>query len=169
MFDSGIMSRRACFLLILISLSCCFGAQAQTACPNGVAPGSPQCGPDSGTSRADSPPPQPTGKWIKTWGALAKNASGDMGFASGKISKSDAQAEAAERCESFESGECKVFEIFYNECISTAVSASGHAGIGVAGSKEQASTLAIKECEGGFGGVCKITLAECSRPVFQNF
>lgn len=45
---------------------------SQTACPSGVAPGSPQCGPDSGTSRGDLsiPPPRPTGEWLKTWGQL---------------------------------------------------------------------------------------------------
>ncbi|WP_184375169.1 MULTISPECIES: DUF4189 domain-containing protein [Xanthomonas] len=157
------------YLTCALSLGfpCC--ALAQTACPNGVAPGSPQCGPDSGTSRADSPPPRPTGRWIKTWGALSKNRSGDMGFSAGKVSKDDAEAEAVERCESFGAGRCQVFETFNNQCISTAVTASGKAGIAVAPSKEAASSLAIKNCQSSFDAECKVTLAECSKPIFQKF
>lgn len=59
--------------LLFVFLFLANNAYAQTACPNGVAPGSPQCGPDSGTSRGEIPlpPPQPTGEWIKTWGQLS--------------------------------------------------------------------------------------------------
>lgn len=61
---------RFLFLLNLFLSGVAFG---QTACAVGVAPGSPQCGPDSGTSRGDipDPPPRPTGEWLKTWGAIA--------------------------------------------------------------------------------------------------
>nr|WP_283161111.1 DUF4189 domain-containing protein [Xanthomonas nasturtii] len=154
-----------------LAISCIFplSGVAQTACPNGVAPGSPQCGSDSGTSRAAPAPPQPTGQWIKTWGALAKNSSGDMGFSAGKVERDDAEEEAVSRCESFGAGSCRVFETFNNQCVSTAVSSSGQAGIAVAPTKEKAAGLAIEKCENSYASKCKVTLAECSRPIFKKF
>lgn len=50
------MLRSMLFSLLLVTAS--QSAIAQTACPAGVAPGSPQCGPDSGTSRAEPAPPR---------------------------------------------------------------------------------------------------------------
>ncbi|MFB9114896.1 DUF4189 domain-containing protein [Xanthomonas arboricola pv. corylina] len=168
MLNSNLM-RNILYMSLAIWCGFPFAAIAQTACPNGVAPGSPQCGPDSGTSRANPAPPQPTGRWIKTWGALAKNSSGDMGFSAGKIERDNAEAEAISRCESFGAGSCQVFETFNNQCISTAVSSSGQAGIAIAPTKEKASSLATEKCEKSFAGVCKVTLAECIRPIFEKF
>lgn len=136
-------SFRHYLLLVLLASPAVFG---QTACPSGVAPGSAQCGPDSGTSRGDSSPPQPTGKWIKTWGALSANTSGDIGLASGKLSKSDAAAEAVARCEAFGAGKCVAKHYFYNQCISVARAESGQSAT-VTGPWEKAADLAVEECE----------------------
>ncbi|MCD0280198.1 DUF4189 domain-containing protein [Xanthomonas melonis] len=143
--------------------------QAQTACPVGVAPGSPQCGPDSGTSRGDvAPPPRPTGKWIKTWGALAANSAGDIGLASGKISKEDAAAESVLRCEEYEAGKCVAKHFFYNQCISVARANSGKSAT-VTGPKEKAPTLAVEECERASAASCSVLVTECSNPIFEKY
>ncbi|MFL7984917.1 DUF4189 domain-containing protein [Xanthomonas vasicola] len=92
-----------------------------------------------------------------------------MGFSAGKVEKDEAEAEAVSRCESFGAGTCRVFETFNNQCISTAVSSSGQAGIAVAPTKEKASNLATEKCENSFASACKVTLAECSRPIFIKF
>ncbi|MBV6882088.1 DUF4189 domain-containing protein [Xanthomonas euvesicatoria] len=145
-----------------------FSSQAQTACPVGVAPGSPQCGPDSGTSRGDIAPPQPTGKWIKTWGALAANSAGDIGLASGKVSKEDAATESVLRCEEYEAGKCVAKHFFYNQCISVARANSGKSAT-VTGPKEKAPTLAVKECERTSGSSCSVLVTECSNPIFEKY
>ncbi|MFA0925021.1 DUF4189 domain-containing protein [Xanthomonas fragariae] len=154
--------------IMLIGVSWCFNIQAQTACPVGVAPGSPQCGPDSGTSRGDAAPPRPIGKWIKTWGALAANSAGDIGLASGKISKQDAAAESVLRCEEYDAGKCVAKHFFYNQCISVARASSGNSAT-VTGPKENAPVLAVRECEEASGSSCSVLFTECSNPIFENF
>lgn len=79
MLNSNLM-RNILYMSLAIWCGFPFAAIAQTACPNGVAPGSPQCGPDSGTSRANPAPPQPTGRWIKTWGPWLRTPLGTWGF-----------------------------------------------------------------------------------------
>lgn len=155
-------------LFTLLALLASTAASGQTACPGGVAPGSPQCGPDSSTSRGDSSPPQPTGKWIKTWGALSANSSGDIGLASGKLYKSDAAAEAVARCEAFGAGKCVAKHYFYNQCISVARAESGQSAT-VTGPREKAADLAVKECESSTNSTCAVLLTECSPPVFEKF
>lgn len=44
-------------VVVIFLLTSANSVLSQTACPSGVAPGSPQCGPDSGTSRGDLPIP----------------------------------------------------------------------------------------------------------------
>lgn len=130
--------------------------------------GSPQCGPDSGTSRGDVAPPQPTGRWIKTWGALAANSAGDIGLASGKISKQDAVGESVSRCEEYNSGKCVAKHFFYNQCISVAKASSGKSAT-VTGPKERAPVLAVKECEQISDSSCSVLFTECSDPFFEKF
>ncbi|MCL1501274.1 DUF4189 domain-containing protein [Xanthomonas nasturtii] len=154
--------------LIIVGFSYFPNVQAQTACPVGVGPGSPQCGPDSGTSRGDIAPPKPTGKWIKTWGALAANSAGDIGLSSGKVSKEDAATESVLRCEEYEAGECVAKHFFYNQCISVARANSGKSAT-VTGPKEKAPTLALKECERSTGSSCIILVTECSNPIFEKY
>ncbi|MEA9729045.1 DUF4189 domain-containing protein [Xanthomonas campestris] len=167
MFKFNFLNKFSAFL-ILVGLSCFSGVQAQTACPVGVAPGSPQCGPDSGTSRGNIAPPKPTGKWTMTWGALAANSAGDIGLASGKISKEDAAAEAVSRCEEYDAGKCVAKHFFYNQCISVARANSGKS-VTVTGPKERAPVLAVKECEENSGSSCSILVTECSKPIFEKF
>ncbi|MCF5955679.1 DUF4189 domain-containing protein, partial [Xanthomonas perforans] len=93
-------------------------AFAQTACPVGVAPGSPQCGPDSGTSRGDipAPPPRPTGEWIKTWGAIAIADNGDAGYTKGRLTSKEAEDAALQNCQKLAGMRCAIALTFHNQC-----------------------------------------------------
>lgn len=146
-------------------------ASAQTACPAGVAPGSPQCGPDSGTSRGDIAPrpPVPTGEWIKTWGAVATANNGDAGVSSGRKTKEQAERDAISSCEGLESGKCKVSLAFFNQCVAAAASGQGQGSIFGAASIEKASELALSQCEENSNTRCKITLSKCSDPIFKEY
>ncbi|MFA0925037.1 DUF4189 domain-containing protein [Xanthomonas fragariae] len=144
---------------------------AQTACPNGVAPGSPQCGPDSGTSRGDipAPPPRPTGEWIKTWGAIAHSSlTGEAGSAVGKLSESDAKDKATRQCAMGGASDCQVKLVYRNQCAAL-VSSRTQSFFQASASKENSIEIATRVCEKSDTGVCKTVYSECSEPIFRNY
>lgn len=155
-------------LLALLASPAVFG---QTACPSGVAPGSPQCGPDSGTSRGDSSPPQPTGKWIKTWGAIASSENGDIGSSTGKFSKKDAEAEAIKICADFGNSDCKVNMTYKNQCVAVVQAAKGRTGgkIITAETADIAKRTALRKCQEDSGAQCFVRGTDCTDPFFRKF
>ncbi|MCD5979792.1 DUF4189 domain-containing protein [Pseudomonas quasicaspiana] len=113
---------RLCWLLALLASHSVFG---QTACPAGVAPGSPQCGPDSGTSRGEPPAPRYTGEWIKTWGAIASADNSDEAWAStGMLSKALAEKDAVDQCNEAGFKVCVAHFTYRNQCVAVASSSS---------------------------------------------
>nr|WP_080376630.1 DUF4189 domain-containing protein [Stenotrophomonas pavanii] len=86
-------------------------AWAEGRCPPGQYPiggqGAGGCAPiPAGGSGAESP--RPTGRWIKTWGAIALSPSGASGASTGKKSKSLAAKEAEAVCAQEGASGCKV-------------------------------------------------------------
>ncbi|PPV07252.1 DUF4189 domain-containing protein [Xanthomonas axonopodis pv. vasculorum] len=150
-----------------------FAALGQTACPNGVAPGSPQCGPDSGTSRGDiaPPPPRPNGEWIKTWGAIASSNNGDVGSSTGKLSEEDAKAEAIKICADFGNSDCQVNFTYKNQCVAVVQAAKGRTGgkIISAATKEIAQRSALQKCAEASGEKCVVRGTDCSDPFFRKY
>ncbi|MDC8640877.1 DUF4189 domain-containing protein [Xanthomonas hortorum] len=56
-----------------------------------------------GNSEQTTPAPRPLGKWIKTWGAIAMGSVDSIfsyGVTTGKLSKSEAEKDALNRCAS---------------------------------------------------------------------
>lgn len=158
-------------LILLLALAASPMAFAQTACPSGVAPGSPQCGSDSGTSRGAAPAaPRYTGEWIKTWGSIAgSDALGESGSALGKLSEQEANETAIRLCAAGGAKDCKVNLSFYNQC---AVLVSGPERSYTQGSAsiERATGLAMKACEKSNGGQsCKLLWSGCSDPIFRKY
>ncbi len=160
-------------IYILISLLAFVdNANAQTACPVGVAPGSPQCGPDSGTSRGDSPmpPPRPTGEWIKTWGAIATSSStGEVGTTVGKLTEAEARSMAIHQCSLGGADDCKVNLDYHNQCAALTASQTTGSFFQGAATEELATDLAMKNCENSGGGSCRIVYSECTKPIFRRF
>lgn len=156
---------------LFFSLMAASPAFAQTACPVGVAPGSPQCGPDSGTSRGDMPmpPPRPTGEWIKTWGAIATSQStGEAGTSIAKLTEGDARKSAINQCALGGASDCKVHLVYRNQCAAFATSHSD-TYFQAAESKEVAVQLAKKNCEMGGTGSCKVMYSDCTDPIFKRY
>ncbi|QHG89069.1 MULTISPECIES: DUF4189 domain-containing protein [Xanthomonas] len=146
-------------------------AFAQTACPVGVAPGSPQCGPDSGTSRGDipSPPPRPTGEWIKTWGAIATSKSmGEAGTSANKTSEDEARRIAIQECERGGAKDCEVNLAYHNQCAALA-SSQTDTFFQASGTEGRAAKLAMQSCKDSNGGSCKVRYSECTNPVFRKY
>jgi len=158
-------------LVLLMALLAAPVAFAQTACPSGVAPGSPQCGPDAGTSRGAPPAPRPTGEWIKTWGAIASSDSGDIGSSTGKFSEKDAQAESLKICADFGNADCKVNLTYRNQCVAVVQAAKGRTGgkIITAETADIAAKTALEECRQDSGAACVVRGTDCSEPFFRKF
>ncbi|MBB5735457.1 hypothetical protein FHT08_001199 [Xanthomonas campestris] len=160
--------------MIIIILGFSGFANAQTACPSGVASGSPQCGPDSGTSRGNTPPapPRPTGEWIKTWGAIVNAEDSSEAWASiGKFSKGDAEADAIDQCQVAGHRGCAVTFTYRNQCVALASpsSAQGRAGVAGAPSIALAESDAMDMCRKKGGLDCSVIYKDCTKPVFRNF
>ncbi|APP74566.1 DUF4189 domain-containing protein [Xanthomonas vesicatoria] len=156
-------------ILIVLLLGLPLAAFAQTACPVGVAPGSPQCGPDSGTSRANEAPPQPTGEWIKTWGAIAgSDSTGEAGTAANKISQTEAEEAAIRQCEIGGAGDCKIDLVYRNQC---AALVSGDSGsfFQASPTEQRAIEIAKRKCAKNGGGSCKVVYSECTSPIFRKY
>ncbi|WP_406645253.1 DUF4189 domain-containing protein [Pseudomonas quasicaspiana] len=144
-------------------------AFAQTACPGGVAPGSPQCGPDSGTSRADSAPARPTGEWIKTWGAIAHSRTmGEAGSAVGKLSEGEAEQAALRQCAIEGTSDCKVSLTYYNQCAAL-VASDSQSFFQASVSERRSIKLAKESCEESNSGTCKVIYSECTEPIFWRY
>ncbi|ATS63186.1 MULTISPECIES: DUF4189 domain-containing protein [Xanthomonas] len=144
---------------------------AQTACPVAVAPGSPQCGPDSGTSRGDipAPAPRPTGEWIKTWGTIAgSNATGETGAVVGKLTREEAESAALRLCREGGATDCKVNLVFRNQCAAL-VATTNKSFFQSAESDSIAIRLARSDCNKYDGGDCKVIYSGCSDPIFRKY
>ncbi|PPU70537.1 hypothetical protein XcuCFBP2542_18605 [Xanthomonas cucurbitae] len=159
------------FLLVFIntlSINVVFG---QTACPSGVAPGSPQCGPDSGTSRGDipTPAPRPTGEWIKTWGAIAhSNSTGEAGSAVGKLSESEAKDVAIRQCAIGGANDCSVKLVYKNQCAALVASKS-QSFFESSASEEESISSGLDACKKSKVGGCRVVYSECSEPIFKRY
>ncbi|PPT73870.1 hypothetical protein XaplCFBP3122_18990 [Xanthomonas arboricola pv. populi] len=161
------------FLIVLLLAASPYTIFAQTACPVGVPVGSPQCGPSSlvGGGEISPPPPTASGKWLKTWGAIASAPNGDTGVSSERLSKDDAEEIALKNCSSLSSSGCAIKFVYRNQCVAAANPNSGGEGgvISSAESLDAASARALSKCKNSSGEDCKISLAECSKPFFQKY
>lgn len=165
------MNRYLLSLFLFASLGVINVASAQTACPSGVAPGSPQCGPDSGTSRGDipAPAPRPTGEWIKTWGTIAgSNLTGESGAVVGKLTREEAESAAMRLCGEGGARDCKVNLVFKNQCAAL-VATNKRSFFQSAESDDIAVKLAKNDCEKYGGGNCSVIYSGCSDPIFRKY
>lgn len=149
-------------------------AHAQTACPVGVAPGSPQCGADSGTSRGDlpPPPPRPTGEWLKTWGAIVNAQGTSQAWASTRMmSKKAAEEDALDQCVTAGFKGCEVTFTYRNQCAAVATSKSSPVKSGISSGPDLSFTKkdAVQLCSERGGAGCHVIYTDCSEPLFRKF
>lgn len=147
---------------------------AQTACPQGVTPGSQQCLPTvQGTAPAPSPARQP--RWKLTWGAFASDdAVAVIGTSSGEHSSRSARSAAMRKCSKMGGKNCEVTLVYQNQCAVIADpidrDTQPRFGSDVSGPTiEEASKLALDNCYKRNGGRrCEIIYSNCTRPVLVN-
>lgn len=163
-------------LAVLLLACATFASPAVVAegrCPPGQfpvgGPGMLGCAPINGAAPAQSAP-QPTGKWIDTWGAIAvSDASGDSGVSSGKLSRSDAVSEALQNCTAGGSADCKAQVTYKNQCVAVAKSSiATQEGVAYTGPEETVQAEALARCSRG-GRHCQIKYVDCTKPIFQRF
>lgn len=109
-------------------------------------------------------PPKPSGEWIKTWGAVANGSNGEGGVSIGKITESDAKADAVFQCKRGGGIDCAPSYSYYNQCIALTATSGG-----TAGSIDRASKLATDLCEKNGGSSCEIVYSACSEPYFKSY
>lgn len=147
---------------------------AQTACPQGVTPGSQQCLPTvQGTAPAPSPARQP--RWKLTWGAFASDdAVAVIGTSSGEHSSRSARSAAMRKCSKMGGKNCEVTLVYQNQCAVIADpidrDTQPRFGSDVSGPTiEEATKLALDNCYQRNGGRrCEIIYSNCTRPVLVN-
>lgn len=144
-------------------------AGAQTACPQGVTPGSSQClpTPQGGSQAIQAPAP----RWKLTWGAIALDQSTvSIGTATGQVSRRAALKEAKEKCESIGGKDCRIILYYENQCAAIAepvadiepMIASYKVGL----SSQEAIDRAVQECETkNNAGSCKPIYSSCTTPI----
>ena len=160
-----------CFVIFLAP----FCAFSQSACPIGTAAGSATCGPTPSASNAggaiNTPPPRPSGEWIKTWGAIAQAPNGDTGVSSGQLSQKDAETDAINKCSHWGATNCDIRFTYKNQCVVSVDPVSGGPGGSIvsAGSVPAAVELATKNCEKWSGKACKVSFSQCSDPIFKQY
>ena len=148
--------------------------KAQTACPQGVTPGSQQCLPTSqGTAPGSIPARQP--RWKLTWGALASDdAVAVVGTSSGEYSSRSARSAEMRKCSKMGGKNCVVTLVYQNQCavIADPVDRDLQPRFGSdvsAPTIEEASKLALDRCYKRNGGrSCEIIYSNCTRPVLVN-
>ncbi len=180
-YRSGIQSTAPIFRAVIVvctmaALSVVAGpVLAEGRCSPGQYPigddRAPGCAPiPAGGGGAESGP-RPTGRWIKTWGALSSSASGDAGVSMGKFSKSDAQKDALAQCAQWGASDCRIDLAFKNTCVAAATAGGGrgtkiHTGADVG----VAQARALKDCQvTGVGGECKVVYSGCTEPYFKAY
>ncbi|MEA9579714.1 DUF4189 domain-containing protein [Xanthomonas nasturtii] len=126
---------------------------------------------------------RPSGKWLKTWGAVAVgfiDSATSYGVTTGKLSKFEAEEDALRRCSSHGETNCRIGLSYENQC---AVIVEPHINgkpystglLRILGRKTiaQASNEAIKICQKdnkqNSEAECKIVYAACSEPIFEKF
>lgn len=155
--------------MLIVGLLSSASGLAQTACPQGVTPGSSQClpSPQGGDQTVREAEP----RWRLTWGAIAlDDKTVSIGTATGQASRRAALKEATRKCESIGGRECKVILYYENQCAAIAepvadikpMIASYKVGL----SSQEAVDRAVQECERNNDvGACKPIYSNCTSPV----
>lgn len=150
-------------------------ARAEGVCPPGQYPiggqGVVGCAPIPSSGPSQPASPKPTGRWHKTWGAIAISTDGAAGSSVGKRRKGDASRDAELACAKSGSTSCKVAFTFHNQCGAAVVPSSGKGGtlFGRAETSKRAEEIAMNLCVSGGGVDCKSIYSECSKPEFEAF
>lgn len=114
------------------------------------------------------PPPQPTGYWEKTWGALVGDPQkGVMGTAVGASTEQQAIQLAITDCKSKGGGGCTDEFTYKNQCAVMVIGDKGSTR-GSAASIEEATASGMRECSQNDTN-CRVYYSACTEPIFHKY
>ena len=158
---------KARILLAMSLFASCGMVWSQTACPNGVAPGSSQCGPSPsyhGVTPTPSVPQYSQVRWADRWGAIAiDNTNSGVGAVTGMSSRRKAEKSAMKQCRAKGGGGCRVEVVYDNQCGAIAWGESYYVASN-SSTIPEASERALRECSRHTSD-CRIYYSDCSLPV----
>lgn len=149
-------------------------AMAEGRCPPGQYPigddRAPGCAPIPAGASGDAGP-RATGRWIKTWGAIAMSKSGASGVSVGKVKKKDAEKAAMDECLATGARDCDVAFTYKHQCAAAATTPSGTHGtnFGSGATVDIAKKVAIDLCHSRGGQGCNVVYSACTEPKFEAF
>ncbi|MBY6281031.1 MULTISPECIES: DUF4189 domain-containing protein [Stenotrophomonas maltophilia group] len=147
---------------------------AEGRCPPGQYPigdsRAPGCAPIPAGSSADAGP-RATGRWIKTWGAIAMSNSGASGVSVGKVKKREAEKAAMVECEATGARDCDIAFTYKHQCAAAATASSGTQGtnFGSGETVDVAKKVATELCQSRGGRGCGVVYSACTEPKFEAF
>lgn len=175
MFSNRYTLLLKCAAVLTVAFSFSGSASAEGRCPPGQYPiggqGMAGCAPIPGAGGGESSGPTPTGRWIKTWGAISMASNGGYGTVTGKLKKRDAEKEALAKCASSGGSNCRVSFTYKNQCVAAVIAQSGFGDTRFATAAEEklAGEEAIKDCQGLGGQGCEVVYSACSIPHFEKY
>ena len=135
---------------------------AQTACPQGVATGSAQCGPSSMVDPAPmEAPATPVIRWADSWGAIASDGHGNFGIVTELPTRRMAKNAAIDECRNRGGGQCEVRRTFVNQCAAV-IAGDGATAIANAPTAEEAAKIGTPICSNSGGKNCHVYYSGCS-------
>ncbi|MBT2245822.1 DUF4189 domain-containing protein [Sphingobium sp. BHU LFT2] len=144
-------------------------AAAQTACPGGVSPGDPRCGPGGGNGLWTAPPEyQPRWRYKNRFGAYAFGFTKEgrvLGIATGRKTRGGAEKAAIEHCQAQGGSDCQMIVWFGNNCSALAYPVDKGAYTyfdSDGGSERDAATKAVRACASKSGVPCVPLAAFCA-------
>lgn len=112
-------------------------------------------------------PPQPTGYWVKMWGAIATSKTGGaLGTVVGVDSQKEAEKIAMQDCKAKGGDGCKVGMSYHNQCAAMLVGSD--VTLSRAESIAVAKTEGLKECVAR-GDNCRVYYSTCTEPRFVKY
>lgn len=146
---------------------------AQTACPYGVNPGSSSCGPGPEIQNSvPVPPPQPSGWWESSFGAMAADVPNNaVGTAQAFSSRDEAERAAEAECRSNGGQACEVVAWAENRCLAMAWPNGKGGGVPATASgktKKEVDRKAMKLCV-AHDGKCEVLVSICNEPKFHKY
>ncbi|WP_259167060.1 DUF4189 domain-containing protein [Xanthomonas sp. 4461] len=169
-------------LLFIFFLVIPCSALAEQGCPSGQYPiggqGAVACAPIPQSTQQSRP--RPSGKWIKTWGAIALGTIDGVpnyGVPTGLPSESSAKKEALARCTKLGADNCHIVVTYRNQCTAIGEPQSngkpdpnGYVQFARQPGQENAIKEALKSCERRNPTMqCKVIYSACSEPIFEEF
>lgn len=113
-------------------------------------------------------PPQPSGYWEKTWGAIAGDSpNGILGMVVGASSETQARSMAISDCEAKGGKNCKVHLVYHNQCAAFVTGDNGYSATGAA-SIDEAVEISMDDCQNSDSG-CRVYYSACTDPIFHRY